>query len=282
MIEGEEITHHRRFALVDAHVHLQDDRLRACLKGVLQRASEQGIARMICNGTREADWGTVARLAREHPSIFPCFGLHPWHVAERSPQWFESLQHQLVALPSGIGEIGLDRTIKPSDEPAQEEVFKAQLRLARELNRPVMVHCVRAWDWLLRVLKEEPPPAAGLMLHAFGGSVELVATLSRDHGAFFSVAGTVLDPRSPHKQEGLRAIPRDRLLLETDAPDGLPPPGCRPFSLPGQTGKPANEPANLRAIARAVAAILEMSEGELASLTWQNAKKLLPGFAKDA
>lgn len=282
MLAGEQIARGCPPSLVDAHVHLQDDALRDRLEGVLQRASEQGVTRLICNGTRESDWGTVARLAREHPSIFPCFGLHPWYVAERSPQWLESLEQQLVSLPSAIGEIGLDRAITPRDEKAQEEVFKAQLRLARRIHRPVMVHCVRAWDWLLRVLKEEPPPAAGLMFHAFGGSVELVTTLSRNEGTFFSVAGTALDPRAPHKQDVLRAIPRDRLLLETDAPDRLPPPEYRPFSLPRRTGKPANEPANLRAIARAVAAVLQLSEFELASLTWQNAKQLLPGFAKDA
>jgi TatD DNase family protein len=281
MLDGEQIAPMRRLSLVDAHVHLQDAVFASCLGDVLERASQQGVARWVCNGTREADWGAVARLAEERPSIFPCFGLHPWHVGERSGQWFEALQRQLVSLPSAIGEIGLDRAIEPRDERGQEEVFKAQLRLAREMNRPVMVHCVRAWGWLLRVLKEEPPPAAGLMIHAYSGSVELVTRLTRKYGAFFSVAGTVLDRRSPRQQAVLGAIPRDRLLLETDAPDLLPRAEFRPFSLPHGSEKPANEPANLRAILGGVAAVLGLSEFELAGMIGQNAKKLLPGFAKD-
>ena len=261
--------------LLDAHAHLQDERLGSDLAGVMERARTHGVAALVCNGSSEADWPAVASLSRDYAHVLPCFGLHPWYAAERSPGWLESLAGHLEACPSLVGEIGLDRRHAPGDEAAQEDVFRAQLRLARDLDRPVVVHCVRSWDWLQRILQDEPPPDAGLMFHAFGGSADLARWATRYERVFFSLGGGALHARSARRLDALRAIPRERLLIETDAPDLLPPPEARWFAIPRPDGKLANEPANLGAILRGLASLLGMAAPDLAALTWRNGRAFL-------
>lgn len=260
--------------LLDAHVHLQDLELAPCLADVLARARAAGVTRMICNGTRESDWDAVARLAEAHPGIFPCFGLHPWHVAHRSADWLARLRTHLEQRPSAVGEIGLDRWIEPCDEAAQAEVFRAQLALAHELDRPAMIHCLRAWPWLMEILRGSHLPARGMLLHAFGGPLELIGPLAH-LGAWFSFAGDVLDETRARKREALRHVPLDRLLIETDTPDMLPPPAARARELPGTRRKFLNEPANLPLILEGLAGILEMSPASLEDLLAANSRRWL-------
>jgi TatD DNase family protein len=255
--------------LVDAHLHLQEDVFAPHMTEVLGRASQAGIRYLVCNGAMESDWPRVLQLAREHPNIVPCFGLHPWYVSQRSDHWVNTLEQFLNAVPSGIGEIGVDRWIEPRDEAAQEKVFRLQLELARQRRLPAMVHCVRAWGWLMDVLRSEPPLPAGLLLHAYGGSADLIKPLA-DLGAYFSYGGTTLDPRKKVRRETLPLIPRDRLLLETDAPDLPPPEPFWPHKLADADGKPCNEPANLRPIFKGIAALLNEDEEKLAERVWEN------------
>lgn len=261
-------------SLLDAHVHLQDLELEPHLADVLARAREAGVNRMICNGTREGDWAAVSRLAQEHPGIFPCFGLHPWHVDHRSKDWLAHLRTFLEQRPSGVGEIGVDRWIETRDEAAQAEVFCAQLALACELDRPVMIHCLHAWPWLMELLRGSPIPARGMLLHAFGGPLELIQPLAH-LGAWFSFAADVLSETRLRKREALCHVPLDRLLIETDTPDILPPPEARARELPGTRRKYLNEPANLPLIRDGIAAILDMTPAALDAQLASNAQRWL-------
>ncbi|MCX8157991.1 MAG: TatD family hydrolase [Verrucomicrobiae bacterium] len=260
--------------LVDVHLHLQDDFLSARLDEILHLARTAGVQGFINNGAEESDWPQVLAQSRAHPAIVPCFGLHPWYVGARSPQWLETLEQHLDAVPSAVGEIGLDRWKEPRDEAAQEEVFRAQLAVARRRRLPAMIHCVRAWGWLMDVLRDEPPLPAGFLLHAYGGPAELIQPLA-EMGAYFSYGGSTLDERKKLRRETLPLIPPDRLLLETDAPDMPPPPPHCLRPLQDQHGRRVNEPANLRPILRGVAALLGMSEEALAQQLWQNTQRFL-------
>lgn len=142
-------------SLIDCHVHLHDLRLAKRLPSVMAAALDAGVRQFICNGTSEADWAGVLELSRQYPQIIPSFGVHPWHVKTCSSSWQGKLEAFLGECPSAIGEIGLDRWIEDRDEMLQEKVFRAQLAMAAQLGRPVSIHCLRAWDWLLRVLREE-------------------------------------------------------------------------------------------------------------------------------
>jgi TatD DNase family protein len=258
--------------LIDCHLHLQDPRFSPDLPDVLRRASAAGVSHFACNGTCESDWPAVAQLAIDHPSIFPCFGLHPWYVNLRSPDWLTKLESFLDAQPSAVGEIGLDQWIKDRDEPAMEDVFRLQLDLAVKKHRPVTIHCLHAWPWLMKVLRSEKSLPDRLLIHAYGGPVELIDELSAMN-AYFSFAGTILDEKRARTRSALLAVPTDRLLLETDSPDLNPPAGFR-------LSADRNEPANLSKILPAVANILGQSPENLAKILKTNSERFFNGFIK--
>ncbi len=265
-------------SLVDSHVHLQEEVLEGHLDEVLTRARAAGVTCMVCNGTHEGDWPQVRQLAEAHRDIVPFFGLHPWFVSERSAHWQEKLAAHLAAIPSGIGEIGLDRWLRERDEKAQEQVFLRQLELARELQRPVVIHCLRAWGWLMRLLEPAGPPPSGMLIHAYGGAAELVEPLVR-MGAYFSFAGNALKKGSRRAHAALSAVPADRLLVETDAPAMLPPQDFRPHAVSGEEGALYNEPANLPAIVSGLSQMLQTTPEALAKHTAQNARRFLGALA---
>ena len=194
--------------LFDAHCHLQDlasDEVAAALA----RARAAGVTRMACCATREEDWGAVLDLAATHPEVVPLLGLHPWYVASAQPGWAERLEGLLVRSRAGLGECGLDFARRPVDRERQMAALRLQLRLAERLQRPIVLHCVRAWGALSLVLREEGVPQAGAMVHAFGGSAETARELQRE-GLYLSFKG---------RAEAWTAVREDRLLLESDGPE---------------------------------------------------------------
>lgn len=265
---------------VDSHVHLQAAEFRPHLDEILSRAADAGVKLLVSNGTRESDWEELATLARRNPCVVPCFGLHPWYAGERSSRWLRDLERYLTEYPSAVGEIGLDRWIEPRNEKAQDEVFRVQLDLARSLGRPAVIHCVRAWGRIDDVLRDQKPFPSGLLFHAFGGPVEILCSLIKK-GAFFSFSGTALKPTNTRVRAAVRAVPRDRLLLETDAPDMLPPEPFRSHWISGPDGRPINEPSNLAEIARGVADLRGESIDRLAKTTWENAQRLFSGLLNE-
>jgi TatD DNase family protein len=265
--------------LVDSHLHLQDPVFVPDFPDVLKRARDAGVKVMICNSTSEKDWDRVRELADRVPEIVPCFGIHPWYLAHRQTGWQDRLSALLETIPSAIGEAGLDRWYEDRDEGQQEEVFRDQLQLARRHGRPIMVHCLKAWGWLQRMLDEAGELPAGFLLHAYGGPVELIAPLS-EKGAYFSFAGNVLDERKVRMRKALRAVPSDRLLLETDSPDLPPPEIYRVGGVPVEGRRYRNEPANLAATLPAIAALRGEEPGKLAHTLRDNALRLLQSIPR--
>jgi TatD DNase family protein len=197
-------------AHVDSHCHLQDPRFAGRVREVVARAQAAGVGRMVCCATREADWDRVLELAREHACVLPMLGLHPWFAAEAAPGWAARLRARVTAARAGIGECGLDFS---RDRAGQEAAFLAQLRMARELDLPLSIHCVRAWGRLAALLRATGIPAAGAMVHAFSGSREMAAEL-QGLGLHLSFGFARGEPPA------LAAVAGSRLLFETDAPGG--------------------------------------------------------------
>jgi TatD DNase family protein len=136
-------------------------------------------------------------------------------------------------------------------------VFVWQLRLAAERNLPVSIHCLQAWGRLLELLRAGPRPRCGFLLHSFGGPREMIAPLA-ELGACFSVPGYFAHERKARQRETFRHVPTDRLLIETDAPDQLLPVERIQYPLADPaTGKAINHPANLGAVYRFVAELLD-------------------------
>jgi TatD DNase family protein len=231
----------------DAHNHLQDQRLKPQLPAIMLGVRGEPIARMVVNGSCEEDWPDVLALARQFPAVMPSFGYHPWYVKERTPQWQAELARFLDAAPSAVGEIGLDRWIKNHDLPAQEEVFICQLRLAAERGLPASIHCLQAWGPLLDILRRQPRPSCGFLLHSYGGAPELIPELAK-LGAYFSLPGYFAQARKTRQRETFRRVPLERLLIETDAPDQPLPAERNRFPLLDAAGQPLNHPANVRAV----------------------------------
>ncbi|MES2572911.1 MAG: TatD family hydrolase [Verrucomicrobiota bacterium] len=231
--------------LCDAHNHLHDPRLVPHRAQIFEALRRLKVTRCVVNGTRESDWEAVATLAGAHPGTIASFGVHPWYVNDVSPQWQNRLLDFLQAYPNGgIGEIGLDRWIQPHDFSAQQDAFKWQLYLAAERNRPVSIHCLKAWGALREILQTHPLPERGFLLHAYGASQEMVEGFV-EKGAYFSFSPYFLHARKEKQREVFKAVPIERLLVETDAPDMAPPEERNTHSLPGVDGKMLNHPANI-------------------------------------
>lgn len=265
----------------DAHNHLQNSRLGNDPLGWVSAAAAAGIAGMVVNGTCEGDWPEVRRLAELCPSVIPAFGLHPWRVSARPPRWRDALIESLDQTPrAGLGEAGLDRWILdqslercielgtgpqgPAPLEEQLQVLDQQLALASERGLPVTLHCLKAWGPMLACLRRRPRLPRGFLLHSYGGSVELVPELIR-LGAYFSISGHSLHPRKASHAAVFRAIPRDRLLIETDAPDQLPPADWVSHFTTDARGIPVNSPVNLARIAEGVSGLLGIPIEELAT-----------------
>ena len=211
--------------LRDAHCHYH---FAEVTRDAVAQARAAGLGRAMINGTSPADWDAVAERVLADPRHLAPFGLHPWHAASAPPGWADGLRARLIAHPAaGVGEIGLDHRVEGHDPAVQERAFRTQLALAAELDRPASVHCVRAFGALASVLRSADVPARGFLLHAWGGPAELVPELVR-RGAYFSFGPGHLSPRrAALAAQFAAAIPRDRVLAETDAPSG----GARPADL---------------------------------------------------
>lgn len=194
--------------LFDAHCHLQH-LPPGEVGAALARARRAGVTRVACCATGEDDWEAVLALARTHPEVVPCLGLHPWKVAAARPGWQDRLEERLAEHPAGLGECGLDFARRPVDREAQIEALRIQLRIAARLHRPVVLHGVRCWGALALVLREEGVPPEGAMLHAFGGSLDTARELQN--------LGLYLSFQAPHPAQTV--LREDRLLLESDGPD---------------------------------------------------------------
>ena len=242
---------------IDAHNHLQDPRLPPLDAEFVSSLRALGIERAVVNGTREADWPEVARLAREFPDfVIPSFGLHPWHVAERGPAWLETLAGYLGQFQGcPIGEIGLDRWVKGHDPEMQTGVFLAQMKLAADLGRAVTIHCLKAWEDLERLWPSLPQRPGRCLLHGFTGSPERARGWIQ-HGCLLGFGGYALQPHKSAAQKTFSAIPMENILIETDAPDMAAPVEFRSHHLahprhhhPGNLARYAETLARWRGLA---------------------------------
>jgi len=232
----------------DAHLHLQDERLSPHLETIVSSlVNNNGIEECIVNGTSPEDWEQVSKLG-EHTRIRPAFGLHPWKVAEAPDDWFETLQSFLNSHSGALmGEIGLDKWIRNPHFPQQVIAFEKQLKLAAALDLPPTIHCLKAWGHLLSSLEKLHHLLPGFLLHSYNGPAEMVENFV-EMGAYFSISGYFARPEKASKLEPWKRIPLDRILIETDAPDMLPPADLQLGKLEDHEGKLLNHPTNIRSI----------------------------------
>ncbi len=249
--------------LFDSHNHIQDERLFPQIDAVMARARAAGVVKMGVKGCCEADWKRVIEIAERYEDCLLAFGLHPWFIADRSNAWLNTLEQLLMKYPeASVGEIGIDHKVETYDAADQEAVFLAQMKLAQKLGRPVSIHCRSAWGRLIELLDEVGELRRGMLIHCFGGSAEVAAELVK-RGGYISFSGSITRPNNRKAGPAIRAIPEDRILIETDAPDIMP---------STATGE-INEPANLRLVLSKAAELRGIGEDELASMSFSNAER---------
>ena len=248
--------------LVDAHCHLQDGFLRHHLKPALIRARAAGVRMMCCNGTHEGDWRYVLGLGRRHGDICVSLGLHPWYVGERSADWLVRLEELVADNPVGIGEIGLDNALDARNDSEQEEVFQAQMELAARYERPVTVHCRKAFGRLadlVGTMRERPPY---MMLHAYAGSHEMVPVFEK-LGFHISICASITRTANRKARTACVRVSPERLLVESDSP----------AIAPAGVDFERNEPAYLPMVVEALAELRGEKPGAVAARTAANARE---------
>jgi TatD DNase family protein len=246
--------------LTDSHCHLDDKKYAHDLDQVLARAAEAGVTRMLTIGTGDGppELDRAVRLAEKYDQLFASVGVHPHDAAKCEPRTFDDLRalgrHPKVV---GFGEIGLDYHYDFSPRETQREVFAAQLKLARELDFPVIIHTREAWDDTLALLREQWS-GPGIM-HCFTGD-RAQAEQALDLGFHLAFGGVITFRTAESIREAVAIVPDDRLLIETDAPYLAPIP---------YRGK-RNEPAMMVETAKTLAALRNTTPEHIAGITSGN------------
>jgi len=244
--------------LTDTHCHLDFPQLAADLPGVLERARAAGVHRMITIGTSIEGSRQAIALAEQHSCIFAAVGVHPNSAHEVEPGWLDELR-QLAAHPRAvaIGETGLDYFRLPKPKPGaddetkarkavQAEVFKAQLDLAAELKRPVVIHERDAWDDTLLTLRAYTGRIRAVF-HCFGRSfAHAESLLALGHRVSFT--GIATFPSAPEAQACAAQLPAGSFFVETDAPYLAPTPFRGKTCEPAHVVHTASHIAELRGV----------------------------------
>jgi TatD DNase family protein len=254
--------------LIDSHCHLDFDRLSNRLPEVLAAMAANDVAGCMTIGVTLEEAPKVLAIAAAHEQIFASVGVHPEYADHQEPD-VESLcalaQHPKVL---AIGETGLDYHWHKDRPEWQRERFRVHIRAAKQLNKPLVIHTREAAEDTLAILKEERAEAIGGILHCFTESLA-VAEQAIDLGFYISISGIVSFKNAAQVHEVARAIPLERLLIETDSPYLAPVP---------YRGKP-NEPAYVRHVAEAIADLRQISYEAVAEASSRNFLKLFPEAA---
>lgn len=251
--------------LTDTHTHLDAIQFEEDRHEVIARAKETGVTRIVNVGFNRETIPTTMALAEQYDFIYAAIGWHPQdaqHMREGDLEWIEGLcQHEKVV---AIGEIGLDYYWDKSFMEVQKRIFREQIRLAKKVGLPIVIHNRDAHLDILTILKEEAAAEVGGIMHCFSGSWE-TAKQCLAMNFYISFGGPVTFKNAKQPKEVLAQVPLDRLLLETDAPYLTPHP---------YRGK-RNESSYVSLVAEAAAEIHGMTLEELARITTNNAARLL-------
>ncbi|MCL1077345.1 YchF/TatD family DNA exonuclease [Parashewanella spongiae] len=251
--------------LIDSHCHL--DRLKSApdhsnLKTIIETASKRGVEYFLCVNVRQQEFCDMKEKVAAFPQVFLSSGVHPLDV--ESGLDVDSLKltaadERVVA----IGETGLDYFYSNETKAQQQDCFEKQIKLAVDINKPLIVHTRDAREDTIAMLKAGQADKVGGVLHCFTENWEM-AKAALDLGFYISVSGIVTFKNAGELRSVIRKVPKDRLLVETDSPYLAPVP---------HRGK-ENQPAFVRDVAEFVAELRGENYDELAKYTSENFFKL--------
>jgi TatD DNase family protein len=252
----------------DTHCHLALGAGDEPAEATVARAADAGVRTLVTVGVDLASSAEAVHVASSFDDVWAVVGLHPHNAIEATDHVLGRLagiaRHPLVV---GVGETGLDHFREHSPRLRQAESFREHIRLAKDLEKALVIHCRDAHDDVVEILLDEQPPAR-TVFHCFSGDVELVETCAA-HGWYMSFAGNVTFKNAEELREAAAAAPIDLLVVETDSPYLSP----HPFR-----GQP-NEPARVVHVVAQLAQLHGVPPEEMAARTTDNARRLfaLPG-----
>jgi TatD DNase family protein len=232
--------------LVDSHCHLDFPDFEGKLGEVREEMRENGVTHALCISVELAGFPKVLALAEAHDNFFASVGVHPDHEAEPVDpgRLVELARHPRVV---AIGETGLDYHRLSGDLEWQRERFRSHIRAARQARKPLVVHTRDAAEDTIRIMREEGAGEAGGVMHCFT-ETQNVAEAALALGFHISFSGIVTFKNAGKLKDVARAVPLDRLLLETDSPYLAPVPHRGKTNRPGLVLHVAEELARLRGI----------------------------------
>jgi TatD DNase family protein len=259
--------------LIDTHCHLDDHQFDDDIDAVIERAYQAGVKGVIIPGADINDLARAQALAHRYEHLFFAAGVHPYHHEGYDETILRSYLEDEKCI--AVGECGLDYFRLPEEEDAkrlekerQQKIFRAHVALAKELRKPLIVHIRDANEDSRRILTEENAQEVGGVLHCYNASKHLLNLA--DHGFYFGIGGVVTFKNAKHLLEVLPLIPKDKLLIETDAPY------LTPMPYRGQR----NEPYYTLLVAQKMAEVLGLDVTEIHELTTKNATCLFKALEK--
>lgn len=249
--------------LIDTHCHIDVEDFDTDRNQVLARCYASGIMEMIVPAVDRQGWQKLLQLCSEQPGLYPALGLHPVYVAQHQPEDVHALE-QVVAEEKlcAIGEIGLDYYLDQLDRGQQQQLFEAQLCIARDAGLPVVLHVRRSCEQVLQTLKKTR--VRGGIAHAFNGSLQQARQFI-ELGFKLGFGGTMTYDGSRRIHALARELPLDAIVLETDAPDMV---------VASHRGE-RNSPEYLTECLQALAGLREEDPEYIADITTRNAHTVL-------
>lgn len=256
--------------IIDTHIHLDDPRYVEDFEAMMQRAHEAGVEAFVIPGAHPGTLERAVEICEAHADVYFAVGVHPYDMETIDSVDFK----QYLAHPKciAIGECGLDYfrlegsdEAKAEEKQRQAEVFRRQIRLAKEYRKPLIVHIRDASHDAKMILLEEDAAEVGGVLHCYNADDELLSLANQNF--YFGIGGVVTFQNAKKLVNILPRIPQDKLLIETDGP----------YLTPHPHRGERNESAYTRFVADKMAQLLNIDVKEIESLTTINAKKLF-GF----
>jgi TatD DNase family protein len=251
-------------SIIDSHAHLTWDTFGQDQAAVIERAFKEGVVQIVQAGVDLQSIPEMIKVSDQYESIYFGVGIHP-HEAKFWSQEAESALKAAAGHPKmvAVGECGLDYYYNHSDRQAQQAAFRAQVRLARTLGKPLIIHTRDAWEETFEILDEEKAFEVGGVFHCFTGGPEVVARI-KALDFYVSFSGIVTFKNAKPIQEAAPLFADDRILVETDCPYLAP--------LPHR-GK-RNEPSYVWFVAQKLADLRAVELASLAAQTAENTRRL--------
>lgn len=249
--------------LIDSHCHLDFQLFDSDRAAILSHCEELGIKDIVVPSVTANSWPHLIAICSESKLLHPALGLHPLFMEEHQAEHLGQLKMLLdITHPVAMGEIGLDFYLPNHDKQAQIDLFVAQLKLAQSAKLPVLLHVRKAHDQTISLLKKYP--VVGGIVHAFNGSLQQ-AQQYQTLGFVFGVGGAITHVKATRLRSLFSQLPLSKIVLETDAPD-------MPLA---EMSEQRNTPENIPTILTALASIRSESRQDIATMTTNNAKRIL-------